>query len=270
MTMQVVPIDGAELAVSEHGAGEPVVFVQTALIADELQPVANAVGLVSGYRRIVYHRRGYGRSSPVEGPGSVASDAADCRALLAALHIERAHIVGLSYSGAVGLQLAVDAPECTHTLTLIEPPPVHIPRAAEFRAANDRLLRARRTRGPSAALDELLTMVVGPDWRHAIDKHVPGATGQMDCNSATFFDTDLPALLAWHFGPDDAHTIACPVLHIGGSNSGAWFAEVRDLIRSWLPHAADVVIDGANHSLAFTHGPEVADALVAFMRRHPI
>jgi pimeloyl-ACP methyl ester carboxylesterase len=270
MATQLVSVRDAQLEVSDWGSGEPVVFIQTALTADELRPLANEAVLRDGYRKVLYHRRGYAGSSPVDGPGSIARDAADCRALLAAMDIERAHIVGLSYSAAVALQLAADAPGCTHSLVLVEPPPVHTPSAPEFRAANDRLIEVRRAQGPVVALDDFLTIVIGPDWRDAVEGHVAGAAAQMERDTVTFFDTDLPALLDWHFGVADARRIACPVLHVGGTDSGPWFAEVRELALSWLPQAEDAVIDGADHSLALTHASEIADAVVAFMRRHPI
>lgn len=173
--------------------------------------------------------------------------------------IDRAHIVGVSYSAAVALQLAV-----------LEPPPVHTPSADEFRAANDRLRQRRREQGLSAALDEFLSIVIGPGWRDAIDDQLPGTVAQMERDVATFFDVDLPALLAWKFDAADADRIRCPVLHVGGSDSGPWFAEVRELVRRWLPQAEDVVIAGADHSLALTHAGEIADAVATFLRRHRI
>jgi pimeloyl-ACP methyl ester carboxylesterase len=101
---RMVRIPGGELEVAESGSGEPVIFIQTALTADELGPLANE--LAADYRTILYHRRGYAGSSAVTGPGSIARDAADCRALLGALAIDRAHVVGYSYSAAVALELA--------------------------------------------------------------------------------------------------------------------------------------------------------------------
>ena len=92
----------------------------------------------------------------------------------------------------------------------------------------------------------------------------------MERDSATFFDTDLPALLHWKFGADDARRIVCPVLYLGASDSGPWFAEVRELMASWLPQAQQVVIDGADLSFALTHAAQVADPLVGFLRRHPL
>ncbi len=84
MDMHAVPVPGAELEVAQWGAGEPVVFIQTALTADELLPVATDPALAS-YRKVLYHRRGYEGSSAVAGPGSVRRDAEDCAALLDAL-----------------------------------------------------------------------------------------------------------------------------------------------------------------------------------------
>ena len=268
--MRLVEVGGIELDVHDVGTGDPVVLVQTALTADELAPLAEHLVARGGYRAIVYHRRGYASSSPVQGPGSVVRDTADCRDLIDALGLGRVHIVGYSYSGAVGLQLAADAVEYVQTLTLIEPPPVHVPSSEEFRAANARLQEVRRARGPGTALEEFLALVIGPDWRTEVEQRLPGAAEQMQRDTTTFFDTDLPALLSWHFDAEDARRIKCPVLHISGSHSGPWFAEVRDLVLTWLPQTEDVLLTGADHSLVLTHTPQVAAALADFLGRHAI
>jgi pimeloyl-ACP methyl ester carboxylesterase len=268
--MRRVPVDGVELEVEVRGTGEPVLLIQTALVADEFLPLATQPALADHYRVIRYHRRGYAQSSPVQGAGSIQRDAADAQALLAALGVARAHVVGVSYSGAVALQLAADAPAWVHSLVLLEPPPVQVPSAAQFFAANAQLTKDYHAHGPVVGLDRFLSRVIGPDWRAAIERSLPGAADQLQRDTGTFFDTDLPALLAWRFGAEDARRITQPVLHIGGSDSGRWFAEVRDLMLTWLPQADDVVLAGADHSLALTHPGEVAAALVGFLRRHPI
>ena len=38
------------------------------------------------------------------------------------------------------------------------------------------------------------------------------------------------------------------MLQISGSDSGPWFAEVRDLVLAWLPQTEDVLLTGADHS----------------------
>lgn len=267
MESRILPVAGAQLEVAERGAGEPVVLVQTALTADELLPLATDPALAA-YRTVVYHRRGYAGSSAADAAGSIVRDAADAVALLDELGIDRAHVVGLSFSGAIALQLAVDAPERVRTLTLIEPPPVHVPSAHEFRAVNEQLFRIRREDGPEAALEEFFAIAMGPEQREVAEEKIPGVSAQMQRDAATFFDTDLPALLDWEFGPSDAARIRCPVLYVGGTDSGHWFAEVPELMRSWLPHATHVVIDGADHSLAITHTRQIARALAGFLRAH--
>lgn len=112
-------------------------------------------------------------------------------------------------------------------------------------------------------------MLIGPGWQQVAEEQLPGSSAQMRQDSRTFFDVDLPALLDWQFTSTDAARIECPALYVGGTDSGAWFAEVRELMLAWLPHAEGVVIDGADHSLALTHAPQIADALTTFLRRHP-
>lgn len=89
-------------------------------------------------------------------------------------------------------------------------------------------------------------------------------------DTGTFVETDLPALLAWQFDAEAARRITQPTLHIAGSESGVLFAEVRDLVRAWLPRTEDVVLTGADHSLAITHATDIAAVLVDFLQRHPL
>ena len=263
---QKIQVNGVELALSVRGYGEPILFVQTALTADELLPIAMQPALADAFRTIVYHRRGYGGSTAVADLGSIVRDADDAAAVLDGLGIKEAHVVGLSFSGAIALQLASTAPHRVRTLTLIEPPPVHVPSAAAFRAANTSLLEIRRAAGARAALDQFMSLVVGPDWRTDMERAVPGSVAQMDSDAATFFDADLPALLEWQFTSADAARIDAPVLYVGGTDSGPWFAEVRKLILTWLPWAEEAMIAGADHSLAISHAAQIAQALAGFLQ----
>jgi pimeloyl-ACP methyl ester carboxylesterase len=113
--------DRSELEYEVSGRGEPVVFIHGAFIADTFRPLLAEPSLAGRYRLILYHRRGYAGSSRASEPVSVARQAADCRALLRHLGVERAHVVGHSYGGIVALQLALDTPGVVHSLALLEP-----------------------------------------------------------------------------------------------------------------------------------------------------
>jgi 3-oxoadipate enol-lactonase len=74
------------------------------------------------FRLLWYHVRGHGRSSVPDDPGaySVPAFAADLRALLDALEIERAHVGGVSMGGMISAQFACDYPERLQSVLLCD------------------------------------------------------------------------------------------------------------------------------------------------------
>ena len=264
-----LPPGRARLDVEVLGEGDPVVVIQTALHADELRPLATMLAEGGPYRVVHYHRRGYAGSEPLTRPMMIADEVADLRALLGALHLGPVHVVGVSYSAAIALTTASTSPGLAWTLTVLEPPPIGVPSTPEFVAANQRLIDSRRRNGPLVALDEFMTRVIGPDWRVQVERDDPGCSGRDGARRR-----DIPRL-----GPSGAAAVGirgpgrrsdpCPVLHIGGSDSGPWFAEVRERLHRLLPEMEDALIAGAGHSLATTHTDDVARINFAFLSRHP-
>ena len=59
--MRTTNVNGIELAYDVQGEGEPVLFIHGAIWADFLRPLAEQPAF-SGFKRIRYHRRGYGES----------------------------------------------------------------------------------------------------------------------------------------------------------------------------------------------------------------
>ncbi len=97
----------------------------------------------------------------------MAAHAAQCHQLMRQLGITRAHIVGHSSSVPVALQLALDAPETVHTLTLMEAARPAAPTGTERQFGTDVVLAALqhyRTGGKAAA----------PDTRDALTRCPPG------------------------------------------------------------------------------------------------
>ncbi len=71
------------------------------------------------FRLIRPNLRGHKQSSPIREPVSVYELAADVAQLLDALHIERAHILGLSLGGLVAQMLAIHFPQKVNKLVLV-------------------------------------------------------------------------------------------------------------------------------------------------------
>jgi pimeloyl-ACP methyl ester carboxylesterase len=198
----------------------------------------------------------------------MAAEAADCRALMAALDIAPAHVVGVSFSAAVALRLAATDPAAVRTLTLVEPPPAGVPVVEEFRAAIRRLLATGAERGPLVALDELMTLLAGPDWREVSERDLPGSVAAMERDAATFLAADVPALLAWELDDADAARVRCPVLLVCGNDTTPWFTAMRDRLLPLLPRADAASVAGADHLLASTHPDETARLVLEHVRRH--
>lgn len=107
----LVPIDGVRIWYAEYGAGPSVLLLHGGLAN------ANYWGhlvpfLVAHHRRvIVMDSRGHGRSTRSTAPFGYDLMADDALALLDALHVARADIVGWSDGGIVGLDLAMHHPD---------------------------------------------------------------------------------------------------------------------------------------------------------------
>ncbi len=116
--MPSVDAAGTELYFERAGSGEPMLLIQGMSATHMAWGRAFLEGLESSFDRVIFDNRGMGRSGRAELPFSVAEMAGDAAALLDALEIERAHVVGISMGGTIAQELALDHPERVRTLTL--------------------------------------------------------------------------------------------------------------------------------------------------------
>lgn len=265
----LVDLGNGHLEVEMTGRGEAVVVIQTALNADELRPLSQHIARGNRQRVLHYHRRGYAGSSQTLGRPSVAADAADAAALIRALDAAPAHVVGVSYSAAVALRLAYANPELVHTLSVVEPPPSGTAGEADFKQANRALAQRYEAAGAPAALDQFMTMLLGVDWQELSERDLPGSVEAMQRDADTFFSWDVPALLSWRFAEDEAVRIRCPVLYVGGDESGPWFKQMRARLLQLLPHADDVTVSAGGHLVASTDPFQLSELLLRHFRRYP-
>jgi pimeloyl-ACP methyl ester carboxylesterase len=269
--MEHAVVNGVTLAFEEAGAGEPVICIHGAFIADAFRPLLAEPSLTGRYRLIAYHRRGYAGSSRTHGPISIEQQAADCQALLSHLGVARAHVVGHSLGGCVATQLALDAPEAVHSLALLEPALAVGASGPSYREAQIRSVQRYREVGAAVVVDEALQARWRGYSREALDRVLPGAFAQAVADARTTFEGDM-GWLEWRFGEAEARRIAQPVLSVVGSESEAlWprFGETHRLLLSWLPRAEAYVLQGATHFLQVEQPLGMARGLAAFFARHP-
>ena len=273
LQMQRAHVDGIDLEYVEQGEGEPVVFIHGALIADAFAPLLAEPVLATRYRLILYRRRGYAGSTHTAGPASIAQQAADCRALLRHLGVERAHIAGHSGGGQIALQLTLDAPEVVHSLVLLEPALTDVPSGALLAAALEPPIQAYQAGRKEEAVDGFLQFAIGRDYRPWLEQVIPGGYAQAVGDADTFLGAELPANVAWRFTREDARRIGQPILAVLGAESATlWpgWPEVHARLQEWLPQAEPFVLPGAHHALEYMNPRGAAEALAAFFARHPI
>ena len=80
--MNRAQIDGIEFAYELRGVGEPVVLIHWGVASAWAEPPLREPGLAESYRLVSYHRAGFGESSRVTGPISMADHARHCSLLL--------------------------------------------------------------------------------------------------------------------------------------------------------------------------------------------
>ena len=135
----------------------------------------------------------------------MVAHAAHCHHLMRELGITRAHIVGHSSSVTVALQLALDAPDAVHTLTLMEAARPAPPTDAERQFGTDVALAAvhrYRAGDKTGAVDIFFRAVFGTGYRAALDHGLPGAFAQAPADADAFFTQEMPALHQWPFTED--------------------------------------------------------------------
>ncbi len=269
--MQNANVNGVELEYEAHGTGEPVLLISNGPIADSFLPFVSEKVLARRYRLIRYEQRR--AAEDTASPVTFAEHASDAAALLGHLGIDRAHIAGHSTGANIALQLAADQPNLVHTLALLEPPLLASPSAAAFFEKVGPSVAAYGAGDGEKAMARFLSVVCSLEWetcRSTIEKHVPGGVARAIQDAGNLFESYLPALSAWQFGPDQAATISKPVLSVLGAQTEQLFVDSDELLHSWFPQLEECRIEGVAHLLQIQRPEPVARGLAEFFARHPM
>lgn len=258
-------INGVELYYELSGQGDPLVLVHGSwtdhtswrFVVDELAET---------YRVLTYDRRGHSRSERSREPGTRRTDEDDLAALIDALDLAPAHLVGNSFGATLALALAARQPALTRTVLAHEPPLLGV---AQPGSEIEEVLRPVLTRFDEVAADLrhgeagcgaarfVENVILGPGlW-----PSLPAETRQtMIANAATFLDElDDPE---WGTPPPPP-PFSVPVLVTDGGTSPAWLrAIVGEFSATTHRQAARHTFAEAGHVPHLTH----PDQLVAVVR----
>ena len=116
--MPKVDAGGSELYCERAGSGEPLLLIQGMSATHRAWGRDFLAPLEESFECIVFDNRGMGLSGEARMPFSTADMAGDVAALLDALEIERAHVLGISMGGMIAQELALAHPERVRSLSL--------------------------------------------------------------------------------------------------------------------------------------------------------
>ncbi len=270
--MKSVKAGKVELEYEIVGSGEPVLLINP-LLADGFLPLLSEPALAGDYRLIRYHRRGWAGSTHTPPPVTITDHASDAAALLKALGITRAHVVGHSSGAAVAVQFALDYPQRLHSLALLELLLLSLPAGQAFVETAAPVFETYASGDHERALATFLSAVSGLDWRACqalLAERLPGAVENALTDAETFFGVELPAIAEWRFAGEQAAAIDQPVLSVTGAETEPLWNEIADFLRSSLPRVEDCRIEGVGHLLHIQRPEPVAGELARFLARHPI
>jgi pimeloyl-ACP methyl ester carboxylesterase len=268
--------DGTSVRIVERGepdAPPAVLLPGWACSAYALHANIPAV-LASGHRVVVVEPRGMGGSEKPLDPAAYTPPALvrHLLAILDALEIERAALVGLSMGGGMALRAALAAPERVARLVAIDPAGIgRIPLAALGRLPGGTVVAralARLPRAAHAAIAAFGLRAIYGDPRRVRPADVAEFTALMD--DPGYFPSQLAMLRGYDWAALDPAALASlrvPTLLVRGTRDRLVVVRDLDALERTLPSAVRLVrVAGAGHAANLECPDDIARALEEFLR----
>lgn len=218
------------------------------------------VAALADYRVLGVDLPGHHRSARPAARPSIEAMAASVSELLGALRIRRAHVVGLSLGGCVGLALALQAPERVASLVLVNA-------FARLRpsglggVARGAMRLTLAVLAPMAWLGTMVAREAFPAPQHAALR--ARAAARIAANSRGAYLGSLRALLRFDVRAS-LGAIACPTLVVAGAQDRTVpLAEKAALARA-IPGARLEIVADSGHVTAY----DQPEALTRLIREH--
>jgi pimeloyl-ACP methyl ester carboxylesterase len=257
-------VNGVTLPYEIAGSGKPLVLIHGWAVHRGFWDT-DVEHLAHDYAVIRYDRRGFGGAT---GKPDITADAADLKALLEALDIPRAHIMGHSQGAAVALTFALRYPEMVDGLILFgAPPPDGFglppredgPPIPEWIAIG----KAHGVDSMKVAIGMWASAQFGGDTESMAARAGPlmGPYTGLD-----LLDPDPPLNLAAPARLDELGNVQAPTLVIHGQQEMPYFRVVAGVLTYAIPDARRAVLRGGGHVVNWAEPERFAAEVLRFMR----
>lgn len=265
-----VSANGLSFAYLDEGSGPPIVLVHGS-ISDYREWSNQMAPFAQHYRVVAYSRRYHWPNLPPgkDADSSVERQADDLAAIIQAMGIAPAHIVGHSYGGAVALNLTLRHPELVRTLVLAEPAVSGVLRGTTENDAVSKESQAVRAEMKKTFASGDAEQIV----RTYAARVAPGEFEKASPEVRQMLVANVPAFqldFTSHRSPftcDDARRIAVPVLIVSGDRSPKGLQRIAEEAAHCMQAARLVKIPQATHWMQHDHAQAFNDAVLAFLAR---
>ena len=265
-----VKANGIEIEVELHGRGPTLVLVHG--FSDNLTMWYNQVPQFSNTNRVlVYDVRGHGGTETPEIEIGMDLLSEDLRALLDALEIEKACVLGYSMGGRIGLGFALKYPARTAGLILansgvmgtdIRPSPEE---AKAMVARRQEMLDMIETGNIEAIASGMAERSLSPGFRQRNPEVFRRYEQVKMKNSPLAYKAMMDGMARATADPPDLSRLRCPVLIIAGEYDGFMAMEVARSMEKRIEEATLAALP-TGHAAAIEAPEEFNRAVLAFLR----
>jgi pimeloyl-ACP methyl ester carboxylesterase len=262
--VKTVPAGDIILAYREYGSGAPVVFISGIGSTMEMwnPPVIERIS--RHFRVIVFDNRSIGHSGGSDSPLTIPLLARDTAALMDALGIPAAHVIGHSMGGSVAQELAIGFPEKVNRLVLVS----GTCGGSESAGMQPEVL-ARLTDKSGTAQEvtgRMFSLLFPASWlaRHDPARYCPEID---DIPGNEVVARQAEAFLAWEGSFSRLGGIRSPSLVITGTDDVIVPPVNSRIISGRIPGSQLVAIPAAGHGLMYQCPDRFCDCVLEFLCR---
>jgi 3-oxoadipate enol-lactonase len=257
-----ITINGINVDYRDEGYGTPVIFIH-AFPLNQTMWDEQLAALKNHCRAITLDLRGFGNSDVPAGPYSMDQMASDVRALMSALDIDRATLVGLSMGGYVSLAFYRNYPDAVRAMVLADTrasADTHEARERRMKSAE----RAERE-GAGAIADDMVPVALARSTVEGRPEIVERMRAMAEANSPEGIAAAQRGMAERRDSTYILAAIDFPTLVIVGSEDALTPVSESEALRDGIPGARMRVIEGAGHLSNLERPQEFNSILIEFI-----
>ena len=242
------------------GDGQPLLFIHG--LGSSLRDWEEQIPVFSKkFKVITLDLRGHGQTDKPRGPYSITMFAEDIAELIKSLKVDPVHVVGISLGGAIGFHLAIDHPDITKSLVVVNmSASVPIKSLKEKQMFFLRVLIVKMM--GMKKMGEVLAkrLFIKPEQEELREK----MASRWAENDKKAYLSSLKTLKNWSV-LERLHEIKCPTLLVS-SDEDYTPLSAKEEYTAMIPNAKLVVIEDARHAVSVEKPEEFNTILMDFLK----